>query len=234
MDLHKYHNDFGLTENAAKQVILGVLRPLQHLHSHGICHLDLKPENILLTRSVDLQNVTHEHVRLCDFGLVNMARKPDCSKEIVRKGYACGTPGFFAPEMILNNEFEGRMADMWSLGCIVLEVTLGFTQEWIASYECINSEPTKFQEGLESCLNEIAPERYPLHRTLLDILHRCLTIDSTKRISSVDALTHPWLADIAVLDENRQDSGQSRHSLIADTTNLYAERSALMASAALC
>lgn len=233
MDLHKYHNDIGLTEEGAKQVILGILRPLQHLHSHGICHLDLKPENILLAQTVDLQNVTIENVRLCDFGLVSMAKDSEPSKDVIRKGYACGTPGFFAPEMILKNEFEGRTADMWSLGCIILEITLGFTQEWIDSYEQVESDPAAFQEGLEDCLLEISRERYPHHQNLLDNIHRCLTIDPGTRISSADALAHPWLDEVAEPDENRQDFvlASRRQS---SSSRLYAERSFLMASAIAC
>jgi hypothetical protein len=228
MDLHKYHKDIGLSEAGAKEVILGILKPLHHLHSHGICHLDLKPENVLLARSVDLHNVTHENVRLCDFGLVNMAKKPEECKDIVRKGYACGTPGFFAPEMILQNEFEGRQADMWSLGCIILELTLGFTQEWIESYAHIESKPDAFQEGLETCLEEISPDVYPHNQKLLDIMHRCLTIDPTPRINSTNALGHPWLEEIVVDDEDRQDYTHSRLSVRKSST-VYAERSVLVA-----
>jgi regulator of replication initiation timing len=233
MDLHKYHNDIGLTEEGAKQIILGVLKPIQFLHSHGICHLDLKPENILLDQSADLDNLTHENVRLCDFGLVNMAVKPEQSQEIIRKGYACGTPGFFAPEMILKNEFEGRLADMWSLGCIVLEITLGFTQEWIESYERIEPEPKEFKDGLEGCLTDISRERYPLHQNLLDIIHRCLSIDPSRRINSSDALSHPWLEEITMADEYRQDFTNTRQAPI-DPSAAYTERSKLMEAAVFC
>ena len=226
MDMHKYHHDIGLTGDGAKQVILGLLRPLQHLHSHGICHLDLKPENVLLSAGCDLQNVTYEDVRLCDFGLVNMAKNPKHSKEVLLEDYVCGTPGFFAPEMILRNEFEGRLADMWSLGCIILEVTLGFTQEWIDSYDEIDSDPSAFKQGLEDCLQEISLDQYPRHRLLLDIIHRCLTLDPVRRISSTEALEHPWLEEILVEDENREDFDV--------TTQVFVERSNLMTSAILC
>ncbi len=205
MDLHKYHNNVGLSENGAQQVIFGVLKPLHYLHSHGICHLDLKPENILLAAHVDMKNVTYHDVRVCDFGLVSMAMNPSEGKDITRKGYACGTPGFFAPEMILENAFEGRQADMWSLGCIILEITLGFTQDWIDSYDQTESNPSGFRRGLENCLEEIAPEHYPRHKKLLDIIHGCLSIERMKRISSSEAMGHPWLQNIGKSDEGTQD-----------------------------
>jgi len=196
MDLHKYHNEIGLSIESARQVIFGILQPISHLHSHGICHLDLKPENILLTKSLDSHNAKYEFVRICDFGLVNMAKRTDKNKDIIREGYACGTPGFYAPEMILQDRFEGRSADMWSLGCIILEITLGFTQEWIDSYDQAEDNHDVFRTGLKSCLMEISMEQYPNYTSLIDLLHSCLSIDSSKRITSRDALDHSWVAGI--------------------------------------
>lgn len=229
MDLHKYNSETGLTMESARQVVYGILHPLHHLHFHGICHLDLKPENILLKNSLLPHNASYKDVRLCDFGLVTMAKKSDKSKEVIREGYACGTPGFFAPEMVLQEKFEGRTADMvraiawqctfkhfllfrlflllsftdtdntfrfllkWSLGCIILEITLGFTQEWLDSYDRADDNPAKFQRVLQSCLNEINSRQYPNHPQLLDLIHSCLSIDPSKRITSERALSHPWL-----------------------------------------
>ena len=231
MDIHEYHNGAGLSEEGAKNVILGILKPLEYLHSHGICHLDLKPENILISRSADVKNLTYEDIRLCDFGLVNMAKKPEKSKEVYRQGYACGTPGFFAPEMILKREFEGRLADMWSLGCIILELTLGFTQQWIDSYELIDADPRGFQAGLEECLQEIDLEKYPLHHHLLDIIHYCLKIEPANRLKSRYALRHPWIASITMADENREDSGHSRQG--SRSPKRYAERQELLGDTAI-
>jgi serine/threonine protein kinase len=217
MDLHRYHNEVGLSEYGAQQVIFGILKPLHHLHSHGICHLDLKPENILLAANFDIKNVTHHDVRLCDFGLVCMAKNPYKEKQILRRGYACGTPGFFAPEMVLRNAFEGRQADMWSLGCIILEITLGFTQEWIDSYDCADSDHLAFSGGILKCLEEIAPKHYPRHSNLLSIIHGCLSIDTTKRMTSSAALFHPWLRDTVETEEGRQDgSGAAAYQIEAD------------------
>jgi len=196
MDLHKYNSEIGLTLESAREVIYGILHPLQHLHMRGICHLDLKPENILLKKSLHSHNASCTDVRICDFGLVSMAKKSDENKDVIREGYACGTPGFYAPEMVLKEKFEGRTADMWSLGCIILEITLGFTQEWLDSYDRADKNPASFERGLQSCLKEINIRQYPDHPQLLNLIHGCLSIDPSKRISSERALSHPWLKKV--------------------------------------
>ena len=228
MDLHRYHNETGLTLDSAREVIRGILRPLHHLHSHGICHLDLKPENILLTRSLDSHNARCEHVRLCDFGLVNMARKPDKSKDIIRTDYACGTPGFYCPEMVIHDRFEGRSADMWSLGCIILEITLGFTKEWIDSYDQADEDPAAFQKGLENSLIEICIEQCPNHDKLLDMIHSCLSIDSSKRITSEDALKHDWLENTSFPKSIFPHVHQRGEHMSQTFSRIYSERLLLL------
>lgn len=57
-------------------------------------------------------------VKLIDFGLCTKAMTPeyDALRDF------CGSPGFFAPEMLLADSYDGFKADVWSVGCILLEV----------------------------------------------------------------------------------------------------------------
>lgn len=45
---------------------------------------------------------------------------------------------FFAPEMITAKTYNGFKADVWSLGCILLELVVGhenFAQLWMSVYD---------------------------------------------------------------------------------------------------
>uniref|UniRef100_A0A7S4EG71 Protein kinase domain-containing protein n=1 Tax=Pseudo-nitzschia australis TaxID=44445 RepID=A0A7S4EG71_9STRA len=122
----------------------------------------------------------------------------------------------------------------WSLGCIMLEITLGFTQEWIDSYDQASGNPATFQKGLECCLSELSMEQFPKYAGLLDILHKCLSINPSRRITSQDALEHSWLASIATkraTERSRnlfQDAHQSNEKRARGFSQMFSERIELL------
>mmetsp|Transcript_112244 Transcript_112244/g.356650 ORF Transcript_112244/g.356650 Transcript_112244/m.356650 type:complete len:533 (-) Transcript_112244:113-1711(-) len=85
-----------------------------HLGPH-VCRRDLKPENIIVQ---DLPTLPF-FMKLADFDLAavqqgnSMFRTPS------------GTVPFTAPEVLLQGEYRGMSADVWSLGIVMLEVLCG-------------------------------------------------------------------------------------------------------------
>lgn len=85
----------------------------------GICHRDLKPENILL-HTVTKASIANAgpggvgssmfDVKICDFGLSATFVKGKKLNDF------CGSPGFFAPEMISMVGYDGPAVDIWSIG----------------------------------------------------------------------------------------------------------------------
>lgn len=101
-----------------------ILRALGYLHENNIAHRDVKGANIL----VDIEGVA----KLADFG---------CSKSIsVKSGVMgaenfqtmLGTPYWMAPE-VMRQEGHGRMADIWSFGCTLIEMASG-KPPWAKDY----------------------------------------------------------------------------------------------------
>lgn len=93
-----------------RQILLG----LEYLHRHQIMHRDIKGANIL----VDNQGC----VKLADFGaskrLAEIVTVDGVHKSIR------GTPYWMAPEVIKQTG-HGRQADIWSVGCTILEMATG-------------------------------------------------------------------------------------------------------------
>ncbi|XP_063291708.1 homeodomain-interacting protein kinase 2-like [Pelobates fuscus] len=96
-----------------RPIVQQVGSALAKLKSLGIIHTDLKPENIML---VD----TSKHpfkVKVIDFGCAIHTSKARCSSYIQTRYYR-------SPEIILGIPFWEAI-DMWSLGCIMAELSTG-------------------------------------------------------------------------------------------------------------
>jgi len=90
------------------RIMSEILAGLVYLHEHSVIHRDLKPANVLITETGT--------VRIADFGCSTQAI------EIVRS--TVGTPWYLAPE-VARAEPYSYPADIWSVGCIVLELCTG-------------------------------------------------------------------------------------------------------------
>jgi protein kinase-like protein/WD40 repeat protein len=87
-------------------VAVGVAAALVAIHAAGLIHRDLKPGNVLLSMSGP---------RVIDFGI---ARALDATSGHTRPGEVMGSPGWIAPEQILNGEVTGAV-DVFAWGCLL-------------------------------------------------------------------------------------------------------------------
>uniref|UniRef100_I3JDR4 non-specific serine/threonine protein kinase n=1 Tax=Oreochromis niloticus TaxID=8128 RepID=I3JDR4_ORENI len=111
-----------LKQNKFSPLPLKVIRPvlqqvataLKKLKSMGLIHADLKPENIMLVDPVRQPY----RVKVIDFGSASHVSKAVCSTYLQSRYYR-------APEIILGLPFCEAI-DMWSLGCVIAELFLGW------------------------------------------------------------------------------------------------------------
>lgn len=85
-----------------------LLRGLKYIHSANVLHRDLKPSNLLLNSNCDL--------KICDFGLARTTSETDFMTEYVV------TRWYRAPELLLNCSEYTAAIDIWSVGCILMEI----------------------------------------------------------------------------------------------------------------
>uniref|UniRef100_A0AAY4C7Y5 non-specific serine/threonine protein kinase n=1 Tax=Denticeps clupeoides TaxID=299321 RepID=A0AAY4C7Y5_9TELE len=97
-----------------RPVLQQVATALMKLKSLGLIHADLKPENIML---VDPLRQPYR-VKVIDFGSASHVSKAVCSTYLQSRYYR-------APEIILGLPFCEAI-DMWSLGCVIAELFLGW------------------------------------------------------------------------------------------------------------
>ncbi len=85
-------------------------------HAHGVLHGELKPDNLRLTKLSAGSSLERYHVKVADFGLVELA--PDVS---VDDGGNSTAPAYIAPERWQGVPFDAR-ADVYSLGVVLYEL----------------------------------------------------------------------------------------------------------------
>lgn len=106
---------YELTPAEKKNLILGLIKGLNFLHQIHILHRDLTNRNILIYR--------HEGSlipKISDFGCICSAGSPwlrIMTKEVYQLNYR-------APEVYEGKNY-GYPADIWSLGCLILEIFNG-------------------------------------------------------------------------------------------------------------
>ncbi|XP_076030762.1 homeodomain interacting protein kinase isoform X6 [Oratosquilla oratoria] len=109
------HNKFSpLPLKFIRPILQQVLTALLKLKQLGLIHADLKPENIML---VDPGRQPYR-VKVIDFGSASHVSKAVCNTYLQSRYYR-------APEIILGLPFSEAI-DMWSLGCVIAELFLGW------------------------------------------------------------------------------------------------------------
>ncbi|MGF1472537.1 MAG: serine/threonine-protein kinase [Rubrobacteraceae bacterium] len=81
-----------------------ILEALVHAHGQGIIHRDIKPQNAL----VDESGV----VKLTDFGIAYRAG----DTRLTQIGFAVGTPGYIAPELVDGEAEPSPLSDIYAVG----------------------------------------------------------------------------------------------------------------------
>lgn len=91
-------------EKEAAAIVKKVVEGLLYIHKKQIVHRDIKLENIIY----DAQ--THE-TKIIDFGL-------SCYVSNINSLKKCGTPGYVAPEILRNQDYD-HTVDYFSLGVVI-------------------------------------------------------------------------------------------------------------------
>ncbi|GKE19786.1 mitogen-activated protein kinase homolog MMK1, partial [Tanacetum coccineum] len=179
-----------------------ILRGLKYIHSANVLHRDLKPSNLLLNANCDL--------KICDFGLARVTSETDFMTEYVV------TRWYRAPELLLNSSDYTAAIDVWSVGCIFMELMdrkplfpgrdhvhqLRLLMELIgtpseAELGFLNENAKRYIRQLNHYQRQSFNEKFPqVHPAAIDLIEKMLTFDPRQRITVEDALAHPYLTSL--------------------------------------
>jgi len=201
---------------ALKDFLRQVLLALDVLTCYGVVHSDLKPDNILVR-----EDGPHFTARLIDFGSAFSFDYPE--------NLGMATPEYMAPEAleVVGSRFRAKereedfwasmqpwSLDMWSLGCIWLEIISGIPL-WLSYTARVSSGSRSVMANGLFAVNgrdteKIRAKQYDAVQKLsrvvssapgvplddpqgLDLLRRMLAWNPADRISPEHAMEHPYL-----------------------------------------
>ncbi|ONM08291.1 Mitogen-activated protein kinase kinase kinase 1 [Zea mays] len=168
--LSSLYQKYKLRESQVSAYTRQILNGLVYLHERNVVHRDIKCANILVH--------ANGSVKLADFGLAKEMSKINMLRSCKGSVY------WMAPEVINPKKMYGPSADIWSLGCTVLEMLtrqIPFPNvEWTNAFFMIGrgEQPT-----IPNYLSKEAQ----------DFIGQCVRVDPESRPSASQLLEHPFV-----------------------------------------
>uniref|UniRef100_A0A4W3ITL8 Protein kinase domain-containing protein n=1 Tax=Callorhinchus milii TaxID=7868 RepID=A0A4W3ITL8_CALMI len=196
-EFQKDHNFAPIPVRHIRTISKQVLTALQKLKELSIAHTDIKPENIML--------VNHSRypfkVKLIDFGSASVLADIQHIK-----GPYIQSRFYRAPEILLGLPFCEQM-DMWSFGCVIVELHLGWplypgSNEYDQIRYIVETQGRIFTLSSLDQLERTNIESFPsaevkaeLHdqKMMVDLIKKILNLDPSERIRANIALKHAFI-----------------------------------------
>ena len=165
-------------ESQARQIFTQLVSAVEYLHEKEIVHRDLKPQNILINSG--------EQIRVADFGL---AMQGDCQE---LDDYA-GSKGYMCPEIEEGSPYNGKEADVFSLGVCLFNIATGLNpfQRARLSDKNFKSLVRGNHERFFKCFEQAIQEE--LSRELKDLMRSMLAYRGGDRPTIAEIKNHEWM-----------------------------------------
>ncbi|KAJ3686094.1 hypothetical protein LUZ61_015258 [Rhynchospora tenuis] len=190
-----------LPESLVRSRTFEILSGLVYLHDMGIVHCDIKGQNVLIG--------SDSRAKIADFGCAKSEFCEYASSQI------SGTPMYMAPE-VARGEEQGTPADVWALGCTVIEMVTGAVP-WVGFSDPVSVlHHIGYFSNVPMLPNWMSDEGK-------DFLSKCLIREPSKRWSAEQLINHPfvessdnsaseksviesWVSPKSILDQGMWDS----------------------------
>jgi serine/threonine protein kinase len=152
-----------------------------------------------------------DEIKLSDFGCSMKLESKD--ELIYKKNY--GTPSYSSPESIFEEEYCGKMADIWAFGVTIFVMLNGK----------LPFEGTNLNSIYNSIKNDnVIFERNDLDDDCVDLLKGMLEKDPKKRFKISDIKKHNWIKDHDLLNKYENNKFMSFIHNKKDLTNTSIEK----------
>ncbi|XP_072051740.1 uncharacterized protein [Amphiura filiformis] len=175
-DILSYINEYVLetgcavSEEKSREIFRQIVAGVSHCHQLNVVHRDLKCENILLDEN--------DNVKISDFGFACRFPTNRCNM----LSTFCGSYAYAAPEILSARNYDGKLADIWSLGVILYALVNGrlpFNDQNINSL----IEQTKKKVYIQACVS----------KECTDLIRKLLRFRPMTRLRMHEIVNHQWI-----------------------------------------
>ncbi|KAK4941156.1 hypothetical protein LTR10_018829 [Elasticomyces elasticus] len=167
----------------------GLAEALDHIHHLASYHHDIKPDNILMF--VDDKS-SYGTMKFGDFGAGKvMETYPDLyTKSPVFTEKQRGAIAFASPDLYCDGKVAAE-ADIWSLGCVFLEILLWCLEPRSVAIKGFATERAEEQSGLNYNPNMQVDQYWKVDKTARAVLKESVK----KKFKGLEKLCKPWNMD---------------------------------------
>jgi len=178
-DLLEYIKKKGyISETKSRHYFKQLLSAVKYLHSLDLAHRDLKCENVLL--------VAGDQVRISDFGFARYCRDNKTGRRALSNTY-CGSAAYAAPEILQGTNYNPKLYDMWSLGCVLFIMLTGHMPYDESDVQRM------LRNQLERILTYPSQSENVVSAGAKNLICHLLEPDVTRRATIEQAMNHSWL-----------------------------------------
>ena len=185
-----------LPEIVSRSYVHQLVDALEYLHAQRIAHRDLKLESLLLDEHFCLKLANFEASEIIPEGKLSTGKIGTHSR-------------YFAPEILLNSEYDAFSADMFALGVIIFELTSG-----VSPFNQVSVDEDEFYAFIQeerwdefwAAHEEIYPTNPILRNPFLkELIERLLCPNPERRATISDVRGSKWMK-LAKVDKLRVES----------------------------
>jgi mitogen-activated protein kinase kinase kinase len=162
-------------EPLVKNFVRQILQGLDYLHERNIIHRDIKGANILVDNKGG--------IKISDFGISKKVEDGMGAGNRMHRPSLQGSVFWMAPEVVKQSGHT-RKADIWSVGCLVVEMLTG-EHPWatLTQMQAIFKIGSSAKPAIPSDISTDAQ----------DFLQRTFELDQEARPSAAELLQHAWI-----------------------------------------